>query len=52
MNNIEDIKEDSEDDNENFETNLLSYKQENEMLKLEIRNMNNKLDLLMSMMHK
>ena len=52
MNNIEDIKEDSEDDNENFETNLLSYKQENEMLKLEIRNINNKLDLLMSMMHK
>ena len=50
MNNIEEINEDSEE--ENFESNLLSYKQENDMLKLEIRNMNNKLDLLMSMINK
>jgi hypothetical protein len=52
MNNIEEINEDSEEDNENFESKLLSYKQENDMLKSELRNMNNKLDLLMSMMNK
>ena len=52
MNNIEEINEDDEEDNENFEPNLLSYKEENDMLKSELRNMNKKLDLLMSMMNK
>jgi hypothetical protein len=50
MNNIEEMNEDSEE--ENFESNLLSYKQENDMLKSELRNMNKKLDLLMIMMNK
>ena len=49
MNNIE---ENEDNNDENFETNLLSYKQENDMLKSELRNMNKKLDLLMSMMNK
>ena len=49
MNNIEEM---NEEDNENFEPNLLSYKEENDMLKSELRNMNKKLDLLMSMMNK
>ena len=41
----------SEDNIDEGDTNL-SHKQENDMLKLEIKNMNKKLDLLMSMLNK